>query len=254
MLSVAIVTPTIGLPCLEKCFDSVSKQTYANIVHHLFVDGKSNLEKVQQMIAGKETSKYRLNVIDENIGKGWYGHRVYASCQFLVNQDLIIYLDEDNWLDSEHVSSLVSAIDGHDWAFSLRKIFDKDEKYLCDDNCESLGKWPVYFDEKVNHIDTSSFMVRKNIALNVGQYWYGQWGADRQFFAALRHFFPNYNCSGKHTLCYRLGGNDGSVTEDFFSKGNEIQLKKYGSVNNFPWLQKRVSIGPGISIQMQKEN
>lgn len=252
MTTVAIVTPSIGAETLGKTIESIRNQTYADIVHHIFVDGKQNLSKVESILEKFDTTKYTtVNVIGENIGKGWYGHRVYAACSFLVNQDCIIYLDEDNWLDSDHVETMVERIEeGNDWAYSLRKIYKRDGTFFCNDNCESLGKWPTYFDENVRHIDTSSFIVRREVAVSVGHSWYGQWGADRQFFAALSNYFPNFACSNKHTLCYRLGGNEGSVTEQFFINGNKMQLEKYGSEEEYPWLKKEYTIGPGISIKM----
>jgi len=253
MTSVAIITPSIGSDTLEKLVKSVKEQTYDDIVHHIFVDGSEYSHNVNTVLenCSLEKSKYSVNTIQNNIGKGWYGHRVYAACSFLVNQDLIIYLDEDNWIEPEHVESLVKTIDnGCDWAYSLRKIYDKDCNFLCNDDCESLGKWPVYFDDNVFHIDTSSFMVKKQVALTIGHSWYGKWGADRQFFRALQQFYKNYDCTNNYSLCYRLGGNDGSVKEDFFYKGNQTQIEKYGSEQNFPWLKKEHKIGPGISIQM----
>jgi hypothetical protein len=165
-----------------------------------------------------------------------------------VNADIICYLDEDNWFDPEHVSSLVREIEkGADWAYSLRKIYNKNGEYICEDNCESLGKWPVYFNDSIFHIDTSSFAVKRDVATRIGHSWYGQWGADRQFFANLKHHFPNYECTTEHTLCYRLDGNPNSVTEQFFRDGNSSTLKKY---NELPWKQKlnKHGVGPGISI------
>jgi glycosyltransferase involved in cell wall biosynthesis len=250
MISVAIVTPSIGSNTLDKCIESIKKQTYKNLVHHIFVDGTENFQKIENTVI-KRDYDFRLNIIDENIGKGWYGHRVYAACSFLVNQDAIIYLDEDNWLEPEHVESMVDRINSsNSWAYSLRKIFDKDGNYFCDDDCESLGKWSTYFNDEVYHIDTSCFIVKKQVALSIGHAWYAQWGADRQFFNALKQYFPNYSCNGKYSLCYRLGGNDGSVQKDFFIKGNQKQIEKYLSKENFPWLKTRSEIGPGISIQM----
>jgi glycosyltransferase involved in cell wall biosynthesis len=250
MTSVAIVTPSIGSHTLQKCIESIKNQTYKNFVHHIFVDGKQNLEEIKN-ITSKYDYPHRLNIIEENVGKGWYGHRVYAACSFLVNQDAIIYLDEDNWLETNHVESMVEKINSSNfWAYSLRKIFDKDGNYFCDDDCESLGKWPTYFNEDVHHIDTSCFIVKKQVALSIGHSWYAQWGADRQFFNALKQYFPNFSCTGKYSLCYRLGGNDGSVQKDFFIKGNQKQIEKYLSKENFPWLKMRSEVGPGISIQM----
>ena len=122
--------------------------------------------------------------------------------------------------------------EGNDWAYSLRKIYDKEGNFLCEDNCESLGKWPVYFDDGTFHIDTSSFAVRRDVAVRIGHAWYGQWGADRQFFGALKQHFPKYDCTRKHSLNYRLDGNSGSVTIQFFDQGNAFNIRKYKG--NFP--------------------
>jgi glycosyltransferase involved in cell wall biosynthesis len=232
MMKVAVVTPTIGKPELIDCLRSVEKQTYKDLTHYVFIDGYDHRKNVFDM--AEETSKSKFVILEENIGKGWYGHRVYAACSFLVNADIIVYLDEDNWIEPCHVEKLVNKInEGNDWAYSLRKIYDKSRTFLCEDNCESLGKWPVYFDNNVFHIDTSSFAIRRDVAVRIGHAWYGQWGADRQFFGALKSNFPNYDCTNAHTLCYRLDGNPNSVTKEFFDNGNQINQQKYN--DGFPW-------------------
>ena len=128
------------------------------------------------------------------------------------------------------------------------KFYDKDGNFLCEDNCESLGKWPVYFRNDLFHIDTSSFAVRRDVAVRIGHSWYGQWGADRQFFNALKKNFPQYESTNQYTCCYRLDGNENSVNREFFDEGNAVNEKKYGG--NFPWKsgKRLITIGPGISI------
>jgi glycosyltransferase involved in cell wall biosynthesis len=129
-MQVAIVTPTIGSEHLKQCIDSVQAQTYKDFKHYIFIDGLdvkykegwpgyiNNLPNVKQVS------------LDENVGKGWYGHRVYAACSFLVNTDIIIYLDEDNWLQPNHVQSIVDTFKrGYDWVYSLRNINEKDGAY-----------------------------------------------------------------------------------------------------------------------------
>ena len=246
-MKVAVVTPTIGNPKLIDCLASVDNQTYKDIVHYIFIDGKEHQRKVHDLIQG--ATKVRTVELEENIGKGWYGHRVFAACSFLVNADVIVYLDEDNWFEPCHIEKLVAKInEGNDWVYSLRKIYDKDGNFLCEDNCESLGKWPVYFDDKVFHIDTSSFAIKRDIAVRIGHAWYGQWGADRQFFSALKPHFPKFDCTNAHTLCYRLDGNPNSVTKEFFDNGNQINQQKYNG--EFPWKtgQHLLAVGPGISV------
>jgi glycosyltransferase involved in cell wall biosynthesis len=235
-MKVAIVTPTIGSKHLKKCIDSVDKQSYENITHYIFIDGIEHFEAVENIAEG--ASKTKIVALEENVGKGWYGHRVYAACSFLVNADVIVYLDEDNWIDRTHIETLVDKLNetNAEWVYSLRNIYEEDGQYVCQDNCESLGKWPTFFDEDVYHIDTSCFAVRRDVAVKVGHSWYGQWGADRQFFHTLKKHFPNYVCTNQHTVNYRLGGNEGSVKKDFFLKGNK--LMSHIHTGDFPWLVK----------------
>jgi glycosyltransferase involved in cell wall biosynthesis len=246
-MKIAVVTPTIASEHLTKCIDSVDKQTYEDIVHYIFIDGCQYEPKAREILVG--SSKTRMIELEENVGKGWYGHRVYAACSFLVNADVICYLDEDNFFEPNHIETVVKKLqEGNDWVYSLRNIHDKEGKFLCEDNCESLGKWPVYFNPEVHHIDTSCFAVRRDVAVRIGHAWYGQWGADRQFFGALKNHFPKYSCTNQYTTNYRLDGNENSVNEEFFIEGNKINSEKYQG--NFPWKSGKefISVGPGISI------
>ena len=90
-MKVAIVTPTIGKPELSDALRSVQKQTYKDITHYVFIDGMEHEEHIWKLQIPNNVKFVR---IDENVGKGWYGHRVYAACSFLVNADIIIYLPE----------------------------------------------------------------------------------------------------------------------------------------------------------------
>lgn len=246
-MKVAVVTPTIGSEYLKQCINSVDKQTHENLTHYIFADGSEHFDKVNKQLEG--ASKAKLVWLEENVGKGWYGHRVYAACSFLVDADIICYLDEDNWIEPNHIEKIVGKIkEGNDWVYSLRKIFDKNGQYICEDNCESLGKWPVYFTPDAYHIDTSCFGIKRDIAIHVGHSWYGQWGADRKFFNALKQNFPKYDCTNDFTVCYRLDGNPNSVTKEFFEQGNETNNQKYNG--KFPWKNgtKILDIGPGIKL------
>lgn len=248
-MRVAVVTPTIGSSHLSKCIESVQNQTYEDLTHYIFLDGQEYYDKIHPTlysVSGKRMIK--TISLEDNVGKGWYGHRVYAACSFLVNADIICYLDEDNWFEPNHVQSIFDKIkSGYEWVYSLRNIYDKEGEFVCEDNCESLGKWSVYFNPSMYHIDTSTFGVRRDVAINVGHTWYGQWGADRQFFSNLKHHFPNFDCTRQYTCNYRLDGNPNSVSKDFFMEGNRIMLQNHGG--EYPWKKKQsLTIGPGITL------
>jgi len=248
-MKVAVVIPTIGAQHLEQCLDSVLNQTYKDTTIYLFKDGVSVI--LPPFV--NDVPNIKQIHLDENVGKGWYGHRVYAACSFLVNADIICYLDEDNYYEPEHIETLVKTISkGNDWAYSLRNIVDKNGEFICTDDCESLGKWPVYFNNEIFHIDTSCFAVRRDVAVHIGHAWYGQWGADRQFFGAIKKHYTKFDCTNSYTVNYRLDGNENSVTKDFFKKGNIETRAKYG--DNYPWLDKteKVQVAPGVSIIMKE--
>ena len=237
-MKVTIITPTTGSPDLRECIRSVRQQTYKNIEHVILVDGVARWANAENVLSGVQfpasNDNEHVGVLPYATGAdGWYGHRVYAASPFIVNADAIIYLDQDNWIEPTHVESLVAALKDNDWAYSLRKIYDNDGNFICEDNCESLGKWSTWFNKDVFHVDTSCFIVRLNVALQVSLAWYGKWGQDRVFFHTLKQHFTKFDCTKQHTLCYKLGGNEGSVKKEFFIEGNKKMLEMYNGV--LPW-------------------
>lgn len=237
--TVTVITPTIGSTKLRDAIDSVKAQTYQHIKHLLVIDGPEYSENVYKQLSFKElTIDIRPTISPYNTGGGgFYGHRIYAAYPHLVNSDYIFFLDEDNWYAPDHVENLVKVLEQNAFAYSLRQIYDENKNYLCDDNCESLGKWPIYFthgNEEHFLIDTSSFAFRRDFLITASQFWHHGWGGDRHFFYAVKDHCK-WDTSGKHTLCYRLDGNSNSVTADFFEKGNKSMAEIYG--DKFPWIK-----------------
>lgn len=239
--SVVVITPTIGSPKVCDAIESVAQQTYKNITHLIVVDGvDEHLKTFNKNCVHQDKDHWNLRFmfLPYNTGaNGFYGHRIYAAVPHLLNADYVFFLDEDNWYESDHVASLVEVLErGNDFAHSLRQIYQPDKTYVCHDNCEALGKWPIYFTHEDPHylIDTSSFAFKREFLQKVCHFWHHGWGADRRFFYAVKDE-AKWDSSDKHTLCYRLDGNPGSVNRDFFIKGNAAQLEHYNGV--LPWLK-----------------
>ena len=244
---VTVITPTIGSPKLLDAITSVATQTY-KCKHLIVIDGPDFVDEVMSIIniTNMMDPKPNIQVIvsPENTGKtggNFYGHRIYAAYPHLINSDYILFLDEDNWYEPNHVQSLIETIESKnlDFSFSLRKIFNPERTYLLDDNCESLGKWPIFMSRHSPHgpqflIDTSSFCFKREFIQKTCHFWHAGWGGDRQYLYAVRDH-AKYDTNGKHTLCYRLDGNPKSVTEDFFKTGNKTQQAYYEG--KYPWLK-----------------
>lgn len=235
MKTFAVITPTIGAETLR---DNILSLRGQNCRHYIIMDGQENFAKINKiMVEVGITHQTKIITLEENVGKGWYGHRVYAAASFLVNEDVLCYLDEDNVVQPDYIEEFqkVFAEDKYAWAYTLRNIVDSTGRMICQDNCESLGHWAVEFDRSRHHIDTGCFAIPRELAVKVGHNWYGQWGADRQFFAAVKAYAPEFGCTMKHTLNYRMGSETSRATTDMFLQGNSIAKTRYLSEENYPW-------------------
>lgn len=245
-MSILVITPTTGSSELKQAILSVQQQDI-EVEHLLVVDGVQFYDQVNSTVSEVlHHPDFNRNKIPSSCvlpyntgGNGFYGHRIMAAFSFLINHDYVLFLDQDNWFETNHVSSLIGEITKYnfDWCYSLRNIYDKDGNYLLPDNCESLGMWPAWVDSQAFLVDSSTYCFKTSFLRKVGHIWDFGWGADRRFYQIIKDQIQhrNYSCSGKHTLCYRLGGNEGSVNKSFFIEGNERMLQKYGDESKMPW-------------------
>lgn len=228
--TVAVIIPTVGSPKFEKAYNSVRSQTFTDIDIIRVVDGPIENSSVP------DQEHYTIQ-LPFNTGKsGYYGHRIYAAVPHLLDHDFIFFLDEDNWYEPDHVDASIEAFStnpGVRFVHSLRNIVDENENFICRDDCESLGTYPVYWSTNEHLVDTSSFSFRNDFIKDHCHIWHHGWGGDRRFFNAVRS--NPYACTGKYTLNYRLDGNPNSVKPEFFLEGNKIMSHKYGE--RLPWVK-----------------
>jgi len=229
MSRVMVITPTTGKDTLEKAVQSVANQTVKT--EHLIVEDGIEADVFFDLSL---TPNARIMTLPENVGgNGWYGHRVYAAMPLMVNADYILFLDEDNWFEPNHVATLLQKIKSKDlmWSYSLRKIVDESGQYVCDDDCESLGRNPTYYDHTLNFVDTNCYCFKREYLVRVAHSFYGQWGADRGFYKAASTNLPAFGCTGEATVNYRAP----ERLLNMFREGNEVMKKAYVKL---PWRNK----------------
>ena len=227
MSRVMVITPTTGKDTVEKAFHSVRNQTIPT--EHLIVEDGPGFGTYPFAL-----DKFSRITLPENVGgKGWYGHRVYAAMPLLVNADYILFLDEDNWFEPNHVETMINKIKSKDlmWSYSLRRICNGAGEYIEDDDCESLGRWPTFYDHTLNFVDTNCYCFRREYLVSVAHAFYGQWGADRPFYRAASTNLPSFGCTGEATVNYRAP--DRLLT--MFKDGNEKMKNAY---EDLPWRKK----------------
>ena len=230
----AVITSTQGRPTLTRCIESVHNQTY-KARHYVFCHGEEHSHKVKSLVADDTVAVYLPNAN----GTGGYGMApVFALAPFVVDEDIIFYLDDDNFYDPDHIESLVSLVTKHDlgWAYSLRKIVDNDGNWICDDNCESLGCQP----NATGHylVDNSCYAVRTDVARKHSHAWYVPIVSDRAFQAELMRARIKCGTTGKHSVSYRLSHDGtGGMKPETFMGNNEFMRQRF---TDFPWTKPQV--------------
>lgn len=228
-MRVMVITPTTGKETLKDAVNSVIDQTIPT-EHMLVADGLEAAKNNPYFYS----SSQRI-ILPENVGaNNWYGHRVYAAMPLMVNADYILFLDEDNWFEPNHVETMINKIKSKDlmWSYSLRRICNESAQYVLDDDCESLGRFPTFYDHLLNFVDTNCYCFKREYLVNIAHAFYGQWGADRQFYKAAASALPAFGCTGEATVNYRAP----ERLLDMFRQGNEAMKKAYGE--ELPWRKK----------------
>jgi len=247
MAKVTVITATTGDPILAKCIESVAKQTHADVQHLLIVDGRERSESVtEQLTKLASEADYSLGSIDQvhlpySIGKDrWNGHRIYAAGTYMAKGEYVMYLDQDNYIDPTHIADCLKVIEsGNEWAYSLRKIVNKEGDYLCNDDCESLGKWASIIDPDDYFVDVNCYFLPIKLAVHTSPIWFrkarepGKMEVDRALCRFLRQIAPKYDSTYGYTLNYTAGSTDISVQKEFFITGNAAMLKVHDGI--LPW-------------------
>lgn len=141
---ISVITAHAGNPLLKRCVESVRDQTYTNIQHLVVSDGPATWGHARAVLDAVGNHHVSLIPLPYSIGKDrWNGHRIYGACTYIADGDYLVFLDDDNFIEPEHVQQCLKiCTEGNVWSYALRNIVDSEHRFLCRDDCESLGKWP----------------------------------------------------------------------------------------------------------------
>ena len=133
MTNVAVVTSTIGRKTLKDCIESVRAQT-RKATHYVFIHGKRFINAKNEVIeiaTDPEPDVVFVQLPFNNGGNGFGMAPVYAAAPYIVSEEVICYLDDDNLYDPQHIEKNVGFLEeeGLDWCYSLRRIIDQKGYY-----------------------------------------------------------------------------------------------------------------------------
>ena len=226
MPSVAVVTATTGRDTLKETIESVAKQT-VDCRHYVFCDGIDWPYKILEEHSDIEWC--RLPV--KTGGNGMMNGGIIAASAYLVQEDYICWLDDDNWIEPEHVEYLLKAVEGKGYAYTLRKLVEADGSLFDYDDFESLGQHSGF-------IDVNCYLMNRALATQIAPAWYKTTGelmiGDRFIYETLKQNNIPYGETGKYTVNYRL--NPKRDLRPWFFDGNIKNRAKYSG--DLPWRAK----------------
>jgi hypothetical protein len=227
----AIVIATIMRPSLAQALRSIFQQSFrgrTQIV--LSVDKVVGDRGLLDAVLQERPPHQAVTLLDfgystarRNGGlyPGRSGGALRTIMSYVANSRHVAYIDDDNWLAPRHIETLLAAIQGKEWAYSLRWYAEEHTgRTLCVDEWESVGPdRGVYAAGFGGFVDPSCIMIDKLACEPALRLWSvpfllrdGTYApADRSFFDEIRH--RPHRCTGEATSFYTIQTSDPNHAE-----------------------------------------
>jgi hypothetical protein len=226
LFDAAVVIPTVLRPSLKRAVTSVYRQRFEGTIQVLVgIDKHLGDAAILDELERDRPANRVLTVLDLGYSTsvrhgglipGGCGGALRTVLSYVANSRRVAYLDDDNWWGEDHIRTLCKAIEGHDWAFSLRWYVDPDtQQPLCVDQWESVGPDAGAFKARFGgFVDPNCLMVDR-VKCEPGLRWWciplpGEPRAmseDRNIFNYLRQN-GKWRSTGQATSYYVLTASD----------------------------------------------
>ena len=223
----AVIMPTVGRPSLGEAVQSVYEQAFDGRIQLLIgVDAPlGSFEEHELLFAAAPPNVtvcfyypgYSTSVRHGGLHPARDGGVLRAVLTYMAHSRYVAYLDDDNRWNPLHLQSLLSAIQGRDWAYADRWFLHQDSREVaCADDWESVGPGRgVFADMNGGWVDPNCLMFDKLACEPVIRWWTIPLSGDRKAMSADRHVY-NYlqqksapSATGLITTYYALQPDDG---------------------------------------------
>lgn len=210
---VAVVMPTILRPELPRAVRSVFAQEGVSRIHLLIgvdaaVGDRSVLDAIRKggpeggpdgvpegvpegVLVTVLDPRYSTSQRHGGMHPAYDGGALRTILCYLANAPAIAFLDDDNWWAPDHLASLLAALQGKDWAFSLRWYVDPESGTpLAVDRLESVGPGRGGYARALGGwVDPNCLMLDARACEPVFRLWSRPLQDDPTHMTADRHIF-----------------------------------------------------------------
>jgi hypothetical protein len=218
----AVIIPSILRPTIADALRSIFAQDFGGTVQTLVgIDQpRGDIALVEAACRDRPPNHgvllfdpgYSTSQRHGGLHPAWDGGVLRTLLSYLAASRRLAYLDDDNWWAPNHLSSLASALEGHDWAWSRRWFVDPHTRQpLVEDIWESVGPGAGVFG---GWVDPNCLAIAKLACEAVLRWWAiptrnsgTAWDADRNIFRILSNEFHG-RATGQVSCHYLLNEND----------------------------------------------
>jgi hypothetical protein len=219
MHPVAVIIPTTLRPSLLRAARSVFRQDLGERFQLLIgIDAALGEPAVLEAVKAECPPHVTLTVLDLGYSTsvrhgGFYPNSFSGSLRtilsYAADSQYVTYLDDDDWWEPDHLSSLLEAVDGRDWAFSYRWLVDRETGWtICRDEWDSIGPWRgINKDRFGGFCCPSTLIMNKNSCHFIFPHWSlaafaDGGGEDRLVFDEIKD--ANWASTGKYSCFYEM--------------------------------------------------
>lgn len=162
---ITVVTPTTGKPSLSRLIESLRRQTVP-YCHLLFWDDVRDKGAPEPSTYNDEKT-WSICLRGRTVRGRAAGSALRSVGLMAADTEYVTFADDDVWFEENHFASLMAAISGKNWAFTLRKVYGASGDFIGVDRFESIG------DESrrpYKMVDNSSNMFKRVYGVAAAQY------------------------------------------------------------------------------------
>ena len=240
--------PTTGEPKagLAKTVESIMRQTYTNVKITIGTDSETGHKNAAEVLGQLKPKNYIHFKFPERVtDKDQNGRpeRLTSAAMFALKYDLWQPIGTGDWFEPYHAKKVLETFNEKkcQWVFSLRSIWDQHGKFICEDNFESIGFYPVWNTKDYYLIAGDSFCLPQTMAISVAHFLtlsreLGQ-RTDKFIFDNMLRLFPKLSCTNTYTYHWQL--NRGTPEQLNFAKqwylrGQQYMREKFPE-GNYPF-------------------
>ena len=220
-----VIITSLLRPTLEQAVLSVYRQQFEGSIQVLIgvdhdgpvsAEASAMLERLRRACPpGRTLTVLELGYSTARIHGGLYnnacGGMLPTMASFAADSRYLAYLDDDDWFGPEHLGTLMAAVAGRPWAFSLSwYVNPANDEPMCIDRLESAGPGRGAYHQRFGGFTRPScLMIDKLQCADILHVWGasdfdGGRGTDRAFFAALSARRPGWGATGLASAYCRL--------------------------------------------------